>query len=222
MIPFSTVLCCIRLLVHHRANVCRLIGASLNQVVIRGSKNLKFSASKISGIYVPLKHDHFDPDFSPILTSKCSSLFWNFLYNSFLLVHACECFRKERFSFCERGYFTITQLLGPYKAQIRLTLEYRNHAWGGVSSFSLLKSKQSDIMITLPWLPICSNWLLAWQLFLYSSRRRQIINIKYLSQFYWIGFFFSTSLWNIHYLQRFFIATSRWFCHKHPPTHYAR
>lgn len=130
-----------------RSVMCASLNSDLELITAWGSRNrVVFNASKTSNLSISLKHDSYSPPLffdSTDLRSTSSSVLLGLSFSSSLnwsphvqLLASRAC-RKIGFLFRSRRYFTPTQLLLLYKAQIRPTLEYCSHVWGGASSTSL-------------------------------------------------------------------------------------
>ena len=141
-----------------RANTCTSLNCDLSLVSAWGTSNrVVFNSSKTSCMSVSLKLNRFIPsldfDYNPICSttstvllglSFSSSISWS----PHIRVLASHASKKIGFLFRARKFFTPLQLLTLYKAQIRPTLEYCSHVWGGAppSSLSLLDRVQQTVI----------------------------------------------------------------------------
>lgn len=114
-----------------------LIGAQ-NRVIFNASKTSCLSVSRKHPIYSPTLN--FDNN---SLRSTSSTILLGLQFSSSLswtphVVNlASRASKKISYLFRARRFFTPPQLLTLYKAQIRPTLEYCSHVWGGAPSSSL-------------------------------------------------------------------------------------
>ena len=139
----------------HRNTSASLLTNDLTNVEKWGNDNLvKFNQEYTTHFVISRKHHQdFPPvfmydhklDISSSITqlglSISSNLTWKPHINS-IAKHASQ---KPGFLSRARGYFSLSQLLTIYKSQIRPSLEYCSHVWGGAlkSSLHLLERVQS-------------------------------------------------------------------------------
>ena len=139
----------------HRNTSASLLTNDLTNVEKWGSDNLvKFNEEKTKQVVISRKHHQDLPpvfmnghklDISSSIIqlglSISSNLTWKHHIN-FIAKHASQ---KLGFLSRARGYFSPSQLLTIYKSQIRPSLEYCSHVWGGApkSSLHLLDRVQS-------------------------------------------------------------------------------
>ena len=131
----------------YRNTSASLLTNDLTNVEKWGSNNLvKFNEEKTTQVVISRKHHQ---DFPPVfmnghkldISSSCtqlglsisSNLTWKPHINS-IAKHASQ---KLGFFSRVRGYFSSFQLLTIYKSQIRPSLEYCSHVWGGAPKSSL-------------------------------------------------------------------------------------
>ena len=131
----------------YRNTSASLLTNDLTNVEKWGSDNLvKFNAEKTKQVVISRKHHQdFPPvfmnghklDISSSITqlglSISSNLIWKPHINS-IAKHASQ---KLGFLSRARGYSSLSQLLTIYKSQIRPSLEYCSHIWGGAPKSSL-------------------------------------------------------------------------------------
>ncbi|MBM6549304.1 reverse transcriptase family protein [Streptococcus dysgalactiae subsp. equisimilis] len=130
-----------------RAAACVSLNSDLQNIATWGFKNrVLFNASKTSCLSVSRKRIPYTPDLtfdSTPLSSTPSSVILGLQFSSSLswsphiLELASRASKKISYLFRARRFFTSSQLLTLYKAQIRPTLDYCSHVWGGAPSFSL-------------------------------------------------------------------------------------
>jgi Reverse transcriptase (RNA-dependent DNA polymerase)/Endonuclease-reverse transcriptase len=130
-----------------RFNVTSSLNSDINAICQWGIDNLvEFNSCKTQSFFVSRKKDqNFPPVFmsnNPLTRNNSLSVLGldissNLSWHSHVVSIAKSASKKLGFLFRARRYFSSEQLLTLYKSQVRPTLEYCSHIWGGAPKSTL-------------------------------------------------------------------------------------